>query len=285
MNRDVYEVDVDNDIPLEQLHKQVCEKFGYTNARLIYAGRIMNLADNLSNYIKETDRGFIVVMKINNPNTTNTTSQTNTSSTQAQINPILNPTIPILNPTIPTLNPTIPTLNPTIPTLNSTLNSTTSMPSNLYTIRQVRGAIIGALRYISSNQILNYTFFTSPNDFYQLMRSDEFADTIQQILDNADEIAEVVDNNQNMQIELETNRETMNVNRETNRETMNVNRETNRETMNVNRETNRVNELTDQDRVNIQTLVGFGYSEQQAIFAYFMAQKDLNLAASLLLDL
>ena len=256
MNRDVYEVDVDNDIPLEQLHKQVCEKFGYTNARLIYAGRIMNLADNLSNYIKETDRGFIVVMKINNPNTTNTTSQTNTSSTQAQINPILNPTIPILNPTIPTLNPTIPTLN-------STLNSTTSMPSNLYTIRQVRGAIIGALRYISSNQILNYTFFTSPNDFYQLMRSDEFADTIQQILDNADEIAEVVDNNQNMQIELETNRETMN----------------------VNRETNRVNELTDQDRVNIQTLVGFGYSEQQAIFAYFMAQKDLNLAASLLLDL
>jgi hypothetical protein len=315
MHQITHEFDVDINISLVDFHKQVCEKFDYENARLIYSGRIMNLTDNLSQYMKETDRGFVVVMKVNtstntnvNPtytslntintslNTINTSlNTTNTSSTQAQINApqtIPPQTIPpqtIPPQTIPPQTITPQTIQSRIPimsiapttnnqtTNNQTTNNQTTNNEPTYNVRQVRATLIGLLRFISTNQLLNYTYFTSPNDFYHIMQSDTFVDVIQQILNSSTEIADTLDGNGDMNIE---------INHPVTREPTQVNRETN----NANIETNHTNreqptEFTEEDINNIQTLVSFGYTEQHAAVVYVMAHKNLNLAASLLLDL
>jgi len=267
MHQITHEFDVDINISLIDLHKLVCEKFVYDNARLIYAGRMMNLKDNLSQYMKETDRGFIVVMKVNS--NTNTYTPTPTIPTPTISTPTIStPTIP--TPTIPT--PTIPTIpTPTIPTISTSQIINNNEPT--YNVRQVRATLIGLLRFISTNQLLNYTYFTSPDDFYHIMHSDTFVDVIQQILNSSTEIANTLDNNENMNIEIvhpvtqvtSTNNQVINTNNQVIGE--------------------QPTEFTEEDINNIQTLVSFGYTEQQATIVYIMAHKNLNLAASLLLDL
>jgi len=256
MHQMSYEIDVDINIPLVDFHKQVCEKFGYQNARLIYSGRIMDLTENLSKYMKETDRGFIVAMKVNTP----------------QVNAPLN---------------------------------TPQTSEQLYNFNQVRAALVGMLRFISTNQLLNYTYFTSQSEFYNIMRSDAFVDIIHQVLDHSNEITSTLNENGNMTVEI-----AMPSNTEHNSNPAPTSTPTPTPTVApastptptlaststptptlapalapAPTPTTNNNELTQQDRTNIQTLIGFGYSEQQVIITYLMAGKDVNLAASLLLDL
>jgi len=217
--------------------------------------------------MKETDRGFIVAMKVNTP--------------------------PV---NVPQVN--VPPVN--VPPLNTPQTS-----EQLYNFNQVRAALVGMLRFISTNQLLNYTYFTSPSEFYNIMRSDAFVDIIHQVLEHSNEIASALNENGNMTVEIEmpsnTGHNSNPAPTSTSTPTLAptstptlaptstptftpTSTPTFTPTSTLTPTTNN-NELTQQDRTNIQTLIGFGYSEQQVIITYLMAGKDVNLAASLLLDL
>ena len=217
-----FQLEVEPDILLQELHDQACEKFGFENARLIYSGHIMNLTEKLSQYMKETDRGFIVVMKKYTP--------------ISETNPV----------------------------------SETNQGEQRFTLQQVNAAIIGILRFISTNQLLNYTYFTSPIEFYNIMRTPTFTDIIQQILDNSNEIANTIASNSDMNIELEIPTATTETNY------TNINGGTNQEIR---------ENLSEEDLTNIDTLVNLGYTANEAFTAYMMAGKNVNLAATLLLDM
>jgi hypothetical protein len=258
MHQENYEFDVDISIQLKDLHDMICVKFNYENARLIYSGRIMDLTESLSKYMKETDRGFIVVMKVNSgTNQVNWNTNTSTSSTQAQIN-----------------------------TTNNQVN-TTNQNLNQYNFRQVRAAIIGMLRFISTNPLLNYTYFTSPTEFYETMRGDTFTDVIQQILNTSDEIAETLEDNSTMDIHIRIPQQTPTTQTPTTQtpttQTPTTQTPTT-QTPTTQTPTRTTQTLTEEDRNNIQTLINLGYNEQHSIIAYLMANKNINLAASILLD-
>jgi len=279
-------LDVEINISIKDLHNLVCDHFSYPACRLIYSGKILDSTKNLSDYMNENDRGFIVAMRIDNPSQA---SNNITNVNQSNINPynVSNP-FPF-NATNVTnsfdLNSVSNVLNSSStqahlnsqPTINNSINANTSASnqnneSNQYSFRQVRAVVIGLLRFIRTNTNLSYIYFSSPVEFHHLILEDTFSDTIRGLLENSNQIADAIDSNANVDIQIN--------NRYGSGGVLGTN-STNTSPTNTNRVNN---DLTDADRTNIQTLINLGYTEQQATIVYIMVNRDINLAASLLLD-
>ncbi len=297
---------------LEQLvsdfAKLVCDRFNYSNGvKLIYAGRILLHTEKLSNYFTEGFTGYIVCMEEKK-------KQEVQSSQNITIN---NPTIqPQQNITINNTINNATTRPPPSPPSSESASETASVASDnqLSSLDHNRAMIFTFMRLFSSVRLLNYLFFTTPDDVNNMIRDGDFDDLIQQVTLQTETIHRSLATRENNMIDITFNNvlhenllnsiinpvitaprnhtyaehrveseqqtQTQRVENQANQDEKEERQEERQE-----QEEQRELELTEQDRQNIQMLVSFGYNEQQAIFAYLMSNKNLDAAANILMDI
>jgi hypothetical protein len=158
--------------------------------------------------------------------------------------------------------------------------------------------------------MFNYLYFTSPEELIRLIRVGDFDDLIQQISSQTEQINNSIINNQNTMLDVTINdglHESLlnNIMNPTGNTGNNITRgppeivseeseEAESQVQQVQQvlqvkqvwqQTDQQNQLTDEDKANIQTLISFGYGEQEATFAYIMSNKNLDAAANILMDM
>ena len=271
-------------LDLEQLvsdfAKQVCEKFNYVNGvKLIYTGRILVNTEKLSKYFSETFTVYIVCME-----------EKKKQEAQQQ-------------------NTSINIANNQVPQPQVTQTPQTQQVSNTM-LEHDRALIYTFLRMFSSIRMFNYLYFTSPEELIRLIRVGDFDDLIQQISSQTEQINNSIINNQNTMLDVTINdglhesllNNIMNPTGTTGTGTTgtgttgttgttcnNITRGPPEIVSEDSEESEEIQQvlpqLSEEDKANIQTLISFGYGEQEAIFAYIMSNKNLDAAANILMDM
>lgn len=269
---------------LEQLvsefAKIVCEKFNYENGvKLIYTGRILLHTEKLSKYFSDVFTGYIVCME----------------EKKKPVAPQPNTSINIANNPVPQPQVTQTQQTPQTPQVSTSM------------LEHDRALIYTFLRMFSSIRMFNYLYFTSPEELIRMIRVGDFDDLIQQISSQTEQINNSIINNQNTMLDVTINdglRESLlnNIMNPTGASGNNITRgppeivseedEEVEETPQVQQvlqqvlqQTEQQNQLSEDDKANIQTLISFGYGEQEATFAYLMSNKNLDAAANILMDM
>ena len=260
--------DIELTMTVTELADKVKTRYNFPEGvRLIYCGKILDHSKILSEYFKETNAGFVVCMP---------------EKKQQQI------VVPA--PTPATNTNVFPTVAPPV--------AVTNTQNAKYDIRQIRALLLVFMRLIKTNPILNFLHITTEEGIQNVLLDPNFTSEngpLQNILNQSSSIADAIDSRQDFPIEIPGfDIMPMNVpglglptTSTTGMGTgaMPTTHSENMFAQPVTTGTNVGTTLTDEDKTNIQELVQLGFTQQQATIAYVNANKDKNLAASLLFEL
>ena len=263
------------------LVEQVKVRFNFPESvRLIYCGKILDHTKLLSEYFKETNAGFVVCMP--ERKTQSVPAATTTQS------------VPAVSPVS-----VVPVQVQNSQNVSST-NSTNANTNNKYDIRQIRALLLVFMRLIKTNPILNFLHITTEEGIQNLILDPNFTSNngpLQSILNQSSSIADAIDSRQDFPIEIPGFDITpmnvpglgQNLGQTTSTAVSTGNLHTGTDNLfDYPVTTNSGNiqtTLSDTDKQNIEELVQLGFTHQQATIAYVNANKDKNLAASLLFEL
>lgn len=294
------EFNIDGDALVSELAKQVCEKFNFAySTKLIYSGRIMNFSEKLSTYILPASTTYVVCMEEKRP---------------AQ------PAQPPVMPAMPAQHvPPVPAAQPTQSTNNSTsietnravvfafLRLLSSHPIMNYLFFTAPSMVINMLRdgemdsllrqFTSQANLINQSMRSRENTMINITIDEDLIGTLMEGIlapnamrqgDTITQVPQTAQATQQVQPVRPTTPES--------EEDIAMEDEipyiapvapaAPAAPVNLFQPAPPAQpELTPQDRVNIQTLMGFGYPEAQATMAYLMSNKSVDVAANLLMDL
>ncbi len=232
----------------------VSERFNYSNGiKLIYAGRILLHTEKLSKYFTEGFTGYIVCME---------------EKKKQELQPPQNITI----------NNAITRPPPSVPSSESPSETASIASDNqLSSLDHNRAMIFTFMRMFSSVRLLNYLFFTILEDVNNMIDI-TFNNVLHENLLNSIINPVITAPRNHTYAEHRADPQQAQSQRVENQESQDEKEE--RQEQDEQHEL----QLTERDKENIQTLVSFGYNEQQAIFAYLMSNKNLDAAANILMD-
>jgi len=293
---------------LEQLvsefAKLVCEKFNYENGvKLIYAGRILVHTEKLSKYFSEVFTGYIVCMEEK--------KKQEVSQPRQSIN-IVNNHVPPAQAQPTQVEPA--QAQPTQTNLTSIQHnraliytflrmfSTIRMFNYLYftspdeIIRLVRnGEFDDLIQQISSQtDQINQSIINNQHTMFDIIINDGLHENLLNSIMNpfgANGTSDSTTNTDSTPAAVTTNnisRGPPEIESESDDEVQQLPpqaQQVQQVLQQVLQQTEQQSQLTEEDKANIQTLISFGYGEQEATFAYIMSNKNLDAAANILMDM
>lgn len=285
--------DVDSDQTVASFAEEVIQEFKYTDGvKLIYCGKILEHNKLLSEYFKEVNNGYVVCMP------EKTKKQTESIPAPA---PAPAPAAPAPAPVSNiNTNPNLPRLQP----LQETNNTHT------YSIDQIRAILLVFTRFIKVSPELFYMFCTNDTNFQSFLMSPVFASQVlTPLIEGSSQVLTSLQNGIDVAVQIpifgytqnnntnNTNNNTTNTINTTNSEqesvttisqTTGVQLSTNSDILNtpitIGENTSTTTTFTEQDLQNIKDLCEFGFQESQVIRVYVMANRNKELAASMLYE-
>ena len=276
--------DIDSDQTVASFAEEVIKEFKYTDSvKLIYCGKILEHNKLLSEYFKEVNNGYVVCMPEKTKKQTESVSATPVAPA-ASVAPTA-PTNPVLN-----TNPNLPRLQP-LQTNNN---------ANTYSIDQIRAILLVFSRFIKVSPELFYMFCTNDANFQSFLMSPVFASQVlTPLVEGSTQVLTSLQNGTDVAVQIpifgypqNNNNNTTNSGQETTTTsvspTTGAQLSTNSDVLNMpitteeNTSTSTI--FSEQDLQNIKDLCEFGFQESQVIRVYVMANRNKELAASMLYD-
>lgn len=276
--------DVDSDQTVSSFAEEVKKVFNYTDSvRLIYCGKILEYEKLLSEYFKEVNNGFVVCMPEKSKQ--QTTMSIITPSESASV------TEPISTRTPPPSRPLPMPSSMSIPVMQSTPNITNNMT---YTIDEIRAILLVFSRFIKVSPELFYMFATNDASFQSLILSPTFTSQIlTPLLESSNTVMQGLQNGTDIAVQIPIFGRTPTTTSQTHftdgddvitTDEMSSNA-LDMVTTELNTTELNSTAFTVQDKENIRDLCEFGFQESHVMRVYVMANRNKELAASMLYEL
>jgi len=272
--------DINSDDTVATFAEEVKKVFNYTDSvRLIYCGKILDHSKLLSEYFKEVNNGFVVCMPEKSKQTTTTSQSTEPTPQIEQVTQPVSTSSQQPSQNRPTVNQ-----NPNLQRIQSSTTNTGS-----YSIDHIRAILLVFSRFVKVSPELFYMFSTNDVSFQSFILSPSFTtEVLTPLVESSTAVLNGLQNGTDIAVEIPIFGRSNNTTT-TNHTTNNDNATTN--DMSLFSDTplstpeSHLTTLTEQDKQNIKDLCEFGFQENHVTRVYIMANRNKELAASMLYEL
>jgi len=270
---------------VESLCEKVKLKYEFTEeigVKLIYCGRVLDKNKQLSEYFKESGNNYVVCMQ---------------DRQKTQIQPVqpVQPTQPTqpVQPVQP-VQPTQP-VQPVQPTQPTQPTQSVQNQTDMYSIEQVRAALIVYTQFIHSSPELFYLSCTQPQELINIMATEMFTTTIvRPILATTNQVIDAINNNSEVNVDIAIPIRSINHSifqqrtqaQPQQQQQVQPQQQSQVPNAPINLfDTTNNDNLSQTDLNNIEDLVSLGFPNDIAKQAYIMANKNKEMAASVLFEM